>query len=54
MEGRAGGKVERAEREAAPRVVWSSYYQVGGLLSEPSLNPDFTKVKNLEKNVFEI
>lgn len=33
--------------------VWSSCYQVGGLLSEERLSPDFTEVKNLEKIVFE-
>lgn len=29
--------------------VWSSCYQVGGLLSEASLNPDFTEVKTWKR-----
>ena len=43
---------EQRERQHQGQM-WSSCYQVGGLLSEAGLNPDFTEVKNLEKNVFE-
>lgn len=43
---------ESRERQHQGQVWSSCYRRVGGLLDEASLNPDFTEVKNLGKDVF--